>query len=124
KNKKNEKAKNKSKKSKKEKDDALNSDREDLEKVLKDMAEEDKDLGDNKSSKSIKLEMDKNSLNKKDEEIFSYYSNKMKSQRDEMQKFWLKLIGDAKKEVSVKNKNQEKGKLDIDSLIKDRKSVV
>lgn len=117
KGKKDEKAKTKSEKSKKEKDDSLNSDREDLEKVLKDMAEEDKDLGDNKSSKSIKLEMDKNSLNKKDEEIFSYYSNKMKSQRDEMQKFWLKLIGDAKKEVSVKNKNQEKGKLDIDSLI-------
>src|SRR5699024_745427 len=58
KGKKDEKAKTKSEKSKKEKDDSLNSDREDLEKVLKDMAEEDKDLGDNKSSKSIKLEMD------------------------------------------------------------------
>lgn len=117
KGKKDEKAKSKSKNSKKEKDESLNTNREDLEKILSDMADEDEDLGESENLISGNIDLETDYVNKKDEEIFQYYSNQMKSQRDEMQKFWLKLIGDAKKEVNVKNINQTKGKLDIESLI-------
>ncbi|MBB6631877.1 vWA domain-containing protein [Clostridium algidicarnis] len=56
-------------------------------------------------------------ITKTDEQLFQFYSNKMKSEREEMRKLWQKLIGDTKKEVSVKKNNQIKGKLDVDSFI-------
>lgn len=52
-----------------------------------------------------------------DQELFKFYSNKMKSEREQMSRLWRRLIGDAKKEVSVKRCNQSKGKLDVNSLI-------
>ncbi|MEG0249309.1 MAG: VWA domain-containing protein [Peptostreptococcus sp.] len=56
-------------------------------------------------------------ISQSDQEIFDYYANKMKYERDEMQKFWRELVGNAKKEVSKKKKRQAKGKIDIDSFI-------
>nr|WP_242976223.1 hypothetical protein [Clostridium sporogenes] len=49
--------------------------------------------------------------------MFQFYSNKMKLEREQMRQFWKKLIGDAKKEVSVKKDGQVKGKLDVNSFI-------
>ena len=56
-------------------------------------------------------------VSKTDKELFIYYSNKMKKEREEMKKFWVKLVGGAKQEVNIKKDYQVKGKLDVDNLI-------
>jgi hypothetical protein len=56
-------------------------------------------------------------ISQADQQLFQFYSNKMKSEREQMRQFWRKLIGNAKKEISVKKDGQIKGKLDIDNFI-------
>ena len=51
------------------------------------------------------------------EKTYLRYSLIMDKQRKEMAGFWKKLIGEGKKEISVKNDNQLKGKLNVNSLI-------
>lgn len=53
-----------------------------------------------------------------DQHIYQYYVNETKKIRQEMTLFWEKLIGQAKKEVSTKVNQQLKGKLDINSVIR------
>ena len=56
-------------------------------------------------------------ISETDQQLFQFYSNKMKSEREQMRQFWKKLIGNAKKELSVKRDCQLKGKMDVDSFI-------
>ncbi|GMQ61727.1 VWA domain-containing protein [Vallitalea sp. AN17-2] len=56
-------------------------------------------------------------ISQADQQLFQFYSNKMKSEREQMRQFWKKLIGDAKKEISIKKDGEIKGKLDLDSFI-------
>lgn len=56
-------------------------------------------------------------ISQADQQLFQFYANKMKSEREQMRQFWQKLIGDAKKEICVKKDGQIKGKLDIGSFI-------
>ena len=64
-----------------------------------------------------KVDLERYGISQADQQLFQFYSNKMKSEREEMRQFWKKLIGGAKKEISVKNDGQIKGKLDVDSFI-------
>ncbi|MGX7059562.1 vWA domain-containing protein [Vagococcus humatus] len=52
-----------------------------------------------------------------DQQLFHYYEQAVKKERQEMALFWQKVVGEAKKEQSVKQAAQVKGKLDVGSLI-------
>lgn len=64
-----------------------------------------------------KVDLTPYGISQTDQQLFQFYSNKMKLEREQMRQFWEKLIGDAKKEINVKKDGQIKGKLDIDNFI-------
>lgn len=65
-----------------------------------------------------KINLEAYGVSKIDQHIYQYYVNETKKIRQEMILFWEKLIGQAKKEVSTKVNQQLKGKLDINSVIR------
>ncbi|MFI3685822.1 vWA domain-containing protein [Vagococcus fluvialis] len=65
-----------------------------------------------------KINLEAYGVSKIDQHIYQYYVNETKKIRQEMTLFWEKLIGQAKKEVSTKVNQQLKGKLDINSVIR------
>lgn len=90
--------------------------RDEQEEFLDEMLDDDTGLGGSPTNIDH-IDLSSYGISQDDQEVFNYYANKMKYEREEMQKFWKKLIGSAKKEVSKKQKKQVKGKLDIDSFI-------
>ncbi|MCQ4922041.1 VWA domain-containing protein [Tissierella carlieri] len=99
--------------------DSLESTQEEERKILEEMLEQQDQIS--TSVQNIiqgNIDLKSYGISQADQQLFQYYSNKMKSEREQMRQFWKKLIGDAKKEISVKKDGQIKGKLDIDSLIK------
>ncbi|MGO5066454.1 MULTISPECIES: VWA domain-containing protein [unclassified Clostridium] len=98
--------------------DSLESTQEEVEKILEEMLDqEDKISTSIENAMKGKVDLEAYGISQSDQELFQFYSNKMKLEREQMRKFWKKLIGDAKKEVSVKKDGQVKGKLDVDSFI-------
>jgi hypothetical protein len=98
--------------------DSLESTQEEVEKILEELADQEKDIiADMESIMEGKVNLESYGISQEDQELFQFYSNKMKKEREEMKRFWKKLIGDASKEINVKRHNQVKGKLDIDNLI-------
>lgn len=94
----------------------LESSREDVEESLKELI--------NQEPKNISSfdEFDESDLKSygisKDEiDLYNFYVNKTKTQREEMRKFWKKLIGSAKKEINVEKNRQAKGKINVNDLI-------
>lgn len=94
----------------------LESSREDVEESLKEFI--------NQEPKNISSlnGFDESSLRdygiSKDEiDQYNFYVNKTKAQREEMRKFWKKLIGSAKKEINVEKNRQAKGKINVNDLI-------
>lgn len=53
-----------------------------------------------------------------DVEIFAHYERKTGKARNEMKRFWMRLIGEASQEVSIKVEGTDKGKLDVPLLIR------
>lgn len=98
--------------------DSLESTQEEVEKILEELADQEKDIiADMESIIEGKVNLESYGISQEDQELFQFYSNKMKKEREEMKRFWKKLIGDASKEINVERHNQVKGKLDIDNLI-------
>ncbi len=98
--------------------DSLESTREEVEKILEEMLDQQDQISENiENTLQGKVNLEAYGISQSDQELFQFYSNKMKPEREQMRRFWRKLIGDAKKEISVKKDGQVKGKLDIDSLI-------
>lgn len=98
--------------------DSLESTQEEVEKILEEMMDQQDQIS--TSMQNVmqgKVDLEAYGISQSDQELFQFYSNKMKSEREQMRQFWKKLIGDAKKEVSVKKDGQVKGKLDVDSFI-------
>ncbi|MFU0801356.1 MAG: VWA domain-containing protein [Xylanivirga thermophila] len=97
---------------------SLESTQEEEKKILEEMLDQqDQIIGNVQNIIQGKLDLTPYGISQEDQELFQFYSNKMKSEREQMRQFWKKLIGDAKKEISVKKDAQIKGKLDIDSFI-------
>ncbi|MEW9095967.1 MAG: vWA domain-containing protein [Clostridiaceae bacterium] len=98
--------------------DSLESTQEEVEKILEEMMDQQDQIS--TSMQNVmqgKVDLEAYGISQSDQELFQFYSNKMKSEREQMRQFWKKLIGDAKKEVSVKKDSQIKGKLDVNSFI-------
>ncbi|WP_315118332.1 VWA domain-containing protein [uncultured Clostridium sp.] len=98
--------------------DSLESTQEEVEKILEEMMDQQDQIS--TSMQNVmqgKVDLEAYGISQSDQELFQFYSNKMKSEREQMRQFWEKLIGDAKKEVSVKKDGQIKGKLDVNSFI-------
>ena len=94
----------------------LESTRKDVEETLEDILKEENN---NISSLEVSQRkiMSDYGLEKEDLDLFNFYVNKTKSQREEMREFWKRLIGSAKKEINVERNNQPKGKLNVNDLI-------
>lgn len=94
----------------------LESSREDVEESLKELINQEPK---NISSLDDFDESDLKSYGISEDEIdlYNFYLNKTKIQREEMRKFWKKLIGSAKKEINVEKNRQAKGKINVNDLI-------
>lgn len=102
-----------------EDEDGLEISKEDQEKMLQEMVEEEVDISsDVEDIVNGRIDLEPYGVSQQEQDLFNYYSQKVSKERQEMKKFWRELIGNAKKEVNVKKKEQRKGKLDVDSLIK------
>lgn len=98
--------------------DSLESTQEEVEKILEEMMDQQDEISESiQNAMQGKVDLEPYGISQTDQNLFQYYSNKMKLEREQMRQFWKKLIGEAKKEVSVKKDGQIKGKLDIDSFI-------
>lgn len=98
--------------------DSLESTQEEVEKILEEMLDQQDQISEGiQITLQGKVDFDAYGISQLDQQLFQFYSNKMKPEREQMRQFWKKLIGDAKKEISVKKDGQIKGKLDIDSFI-------
>ncbi len=98
--------------------DSLESTQEEVEKILEEMLDQEDQISTSiQDAMKGKVDLEAYGISQSDQELFQFYSNKMKLEREQMRQFWKKLIGDAKKEVSVKKDGQVKGKLDVDSFI-------
>lgn len=53
-----------------------------------------------------------------DRQLFRHYEEKVQPQREEMKRFWRRLIGEASREVSVLVEGVPKGALDVPELIR------
>lgn len=53
-----------------------------------------------------------------DRQLFRHYEEKVRLQREEMKRFWRRLIGEASREVSVLVEGVPKGALDVPELIR------
>lgn len=94
----------------------LESSREDVEESLKELINQEPK---NISSFDEFDESDLKSYGISEDEIdlYNFYVNKTKTQREEMRKFLKKLIGSAKKEINVEKNRQAKGKINVNDLI-------
>lgn len=102
-----------------EDEDGLEISKEDQEKMLQEMVEEEVDISsDVEDIVKGRIDLEPYGVSQQEQDLFNYYSQKVSKERQEMKNFWRELIGNAKKEVNVKKKEQRKGKLDVDSLIK------
>ncbi|MGN9163976.1 VWA domain-containing protein [Tissierellaceae bacterium HCP3S3_D8] len=98
--------------------DSLESTQEEERKILEEMLDQEDRISISvQDAMQGKVDLRPYGISQTDQQLFEYYSNKMKSEREQMRQFWQKLIGDAKKEISVKKHGQIKGKLDVNSLI-------
>ncbi|WP_077369068.1 vWA domain-containing protein [Anaerosalibacter sp. Marseille-P3206] len=98
--------------------DSFESTQEEEEKILEEMLDKRDQISVSvKNTREGKVDLTPYGISQTDQQLFQFYSNKMKSEREQMRKFWEKLIGDAKKEINVKKDGQIKGKLDIDNFI-------
>lgn len=98
--------------------DSLESNEEEVEKILNEFLELENEMPTNiEDIMEARPDLRSYGISQGEEELFWYYSNQMKKEREEMRQFWMKLIGDAKREVNVKKDLQLKGKLDIDNFI-------
>jgi hypothetical protein len=101
-----------------EKPDSLESTQEEVEKILEEMLDQQDQISESlQNTMEGKVNLEAYGISQTDQQLFQFYSNKMKTEREQMRQFWKKLIGDAKKEISVKKDGQVKGKLDIASFI-------
>ncbi|WP_353097692.1 vWA domain-containing protein [Tissierella praeacuta] len=99
--------------------DSLESTQEEEKKILEEILEQQDEISISiQNTMEGKVDLKSYGISQSDQQLFWYYSNKMKSEREQMRQFWRKLIGDAKKEIGVKKDNQIKGKLDVNSFIK------
>lgn len=94
----------------------LESTRKDVEETLEDILKEENNNNSSLEVSQRKI-MSDYGLEKEDLDLFNFYVNKTKSQREEMREFWKKLIGSAKKEVNVEKNRQTKGKINVNDLI-------
>ncbi|NFC27990.1 VWA domain-containing protein [Clostridium botulinum] len=98
--------------------DSLESTQEEVERILEEMLDQEDQISTSiQNAMQGKVDLEAYGISQSDQQLFQFYSNKMKLEREQMRQFWKKLIGDAKKEVSVKKDGQVKGKLDVDSFI-------
>ena len=98
--------------------DSLESTQEEEKRILEEMLDKKDQISVSvKNTMEGKVDLTPYGISQTDQQLFQFYSNKMKLEREQMRQFWEKLIGDAKKEINVKKDGQIKGKLDIDNFI-------
>lgn len=59
-----------------------------------------------------------------EQQKFWHYAAKMKKEREEMRRFWQRLLGKAMQEINVKQSRLLRGHLDVNSVIRDYPSFV
>lgn len=98
--------------------DSLESTQEEVEKILEEILDKEDQISDSiQNTIQGKVDLEAYGISQSDQQLFQFYSNKMKVEREQMREFWKRLIGNAKKEINIKKYDQVKGKLDIDSFV-------
>lgn len=94
----------------------LNND--DIEEILEKIIEDNEKIKSREQMNASVLNLKLKNISRDEERLFNHYVLKTQKQRNEMEKFWMKLIGDMKKETNIRKIEQLKGKLDVPSFIK------
>lgn len=94
----------------------LNND--DIEEILEKIIEDNEKTKSREQINDSILNLKLKNISNDEERLFNHYVLKTQKQRNEMKKFWMKLIGDMKKETNIRKTEQIKGKLDVPSFIK------
>lgn len=98
--------------------DMLESSQDDVEKILEEMLEQENErINDIENTVEGNLDLESYGISQGDQELFRFYSNKMKKERAEMRKFWIELMGSVQSEIYVKKDREIKGKLDVYNFI-------
>lgn len=96
--------------------DKLESTRKDVEESLKEILDQE-----NTNASYTEDSSDKKTefygISREELDLYNYYLNQTKAQREAMKDFWKKLIGSYKKEVNIEKNRQAKGKLNVNDLI-------
>lgn len=96
--------------------DKLESSRKEVEDSLKEILDQENTNATSLEDSTYK-KMESYGISSEEVDLYNYYLNKTKAQRDAMKDFWRKLIGSAKKEVNVEKNRQAKGKINVNDLI-------
>ncbi len=96
--------------------DKLESTRKDVEESLKEIIDQENTKA-SSTEDSIEEKMEIYDISREELDLYNYYVNQTKAQREVMKDFWKKLIGSYKKEVNIKKNRQAKGKLNVNDLI-------
>ncbi|WP_049944479.1 vWA domain-containing protein [Anaerococcus provencensis] len=96
--------------------DKLESSRKEVEDSLKEILDQENTNATSLEDSTYK-KMESYGISSEEVDLYNYYLNKTKTQRDAMRDFWRKLIGSAKKEVNVEKNRQAKGKINVNDLI-------
>uniref|UniRef100_UPI000ADBB71A hypothetical protein n=1 Tax=Clostridium sp. NkU-1 TaxID=1095009 RepID=UPI000ADBB71A len=94
---------------KKKKRDTLESTEEEEKTILEEMLDQQEKNNEIVQNTMIgKVDLTSYGISQNDQQLFQYYSNKMKPEREQMRQFWSKLIGDAKKRNQRKKRQANK----------------
>lgn len=96
--------------------DKLESSRKEVEDSLKEILDQENTNATSLEDSTYK-KMESYGISSEEVDLYNYYLNKTKTQREAMRDFWRKLIGSAKKEVNVEKNRQAKGKINVNDLI-------
>lgn len=96
--------------------DKLESSRKEVEDSLKEILDQENTNASSLEDSTYK-KMEAYGISSEEVDLYNYYLNKTKAQRDAMKDFWRKLIGSARKEINVEKNRQAKGKLNVNDLV-------
>ncbi len=96
--------------------DILESTRKDVEESLKEIIDQENTKA-SSTEDSSEEKMEFYGISREDIDLYNYYVNQTRAQREAMKDFWKKLIGSYKKEVNIEKNRQAKGKLNVNDLI-------
>lgn len=90
--------------------DSLESTQEEVEKILEEMLDQEDQISTSiQNAMQGKVDLEAYGISQSDQQLFQFYSNKMKLEREQMRQFWKKVDRGCKKRSECKKRWSSKG---------------